>query len=357
MKIGFLRLLSALVILCSPFALFAQTSDAVLVGIVTDATGATVAGATVQAINSATSVSRQAVTNEAGAYRIAPLTPGTYEVRATMPGFKTKVQNNVVLQTGSVIKLDQSLEVGEVTESIEVTAAAPMLQTQETSVGGVITTAQLQRIPVNGRNYTRLLVLMPGTSDIRRSQGRGDLSGTQMVSVNGQRTQDNSYTIDGLDNNMMFMNSPGGSPPMDSIQEFRVATGNSAEYGRSAGANVNLAIKSESRDLHGTAYWYVRNDKFDANEWFANRQDRGKVPFRQNQYGFSLGGPAVVPKLYDGRDKTFWFVSWEGFRWRRGQTAQATVPLPEMHNGDFSALLNRIGPDGRALPPIQSSIP
>ena len=101
---------------------------------------------------------------------------------------------------------------------------------------------------MNGRNYTRLLVLMPGTSDIRRSQGRGDLSGAQMVSVNGQRTQDNNYSLDGVDNNMMFMNSPGGSPPMDSIQEFRVATGNSAEYGRSAGANVNVAIKSGSRE-------------------------------------------------------------------------------------------------------------
>jgi hypothetical protein len=248
----------------------------------------------------------------------------------------------VILQTGAVLKLDVSLDVGDVNERIEVTAATPMLQTQETSVGGVITTSQLERIPVNGRNYTRLLVLMPGTSDVRRSQGRGDLSGTQMVSVNGQRTQDNSYTLDGMDNNMMFMNSPGGSPPMDAIQEFRVATGNSAEYGRSAGANVNIAIKSGSRDLHGTAYWYVRNDKFDANEFFANRQGRGKVPFRQNQYGFTLGGPVILPKIYNGRDKTFWFVGWEGFRWRRGQTAQASVPLPPMRTGDFSMISNRI---------------
>ena len=142
-----------------------------------------------------------------------------------------------------------------------------------------------------------------------------------MVSVNGQRTQDNNYTMDGVDNNMMFMNSPGGSPPMDAIQEFRVATGNSAEYGRSAGANVNVSIKSGTRDLHGSVYEYLRNDKFDANDWFANRQSRGKVPFRQNQYGVSVGGPVVIPKLYNGRDKTFWFASWEGFRWRRGQTS------------------------------------
>src|SRR5688572_30754901 len=313
----------------------AQSSDAVLTGIVTDSSGAAVAGALVTATNTATGVSREVATNETGAYRIGPLVPGSYDVRSSLTGFKTKIQSGVILQTGAVLKLDLSLDVGDVSERVEVTAAAPMLQTQETSVGGVITTQQLERIPVNGRNYTRLLVLMPGTSDVRRSQGRGDLSGTQMVSVNGQRTQDNSYTLDGIDNNMMFMNSPGGSPPMDAIQEFRVATGNSAEYGRSAGANVNLAIKSGTRNLHGSLYEYFRNDKLDANEFFANRQGRGKVPFRQNQYGVSVGGPVVLPKIFDGRDSTFWFFSWEGFRWRRGQTAQATVPLEAMRNGDF----------------------
>jgi hypothetical protein len=121
-----------------------------------------------------------------------------------------------------------------------------------------------------------------------------------------------------------------------------VATGNSAEFGRSAGANVNIAVKSGTRDLHGSTYWYVRNDKFDANEWFANRQNRGKVPFRQNQYGFALGGPVVIPKIYQGRDRTFWFVSWEGFKRRRGNTTQSTVPLAAMHQGDFSMLSQKI---------------
>jgi Carboxypeptidase regulatory-like domain/TonB-dependent Receptor Plug Domain len=335
----FACLLAGLAMLSVPAFVEAQSSDAVLVGIVTDAQGSVIPGASVSAINTATGVSRDVVTNDAGAYRIGPLVPGAYEVRTSMTGFKSKVQSNIVLQTGAVLKIDMSLEIGDVSERIEVTAVAPMLQTQETSVGGVVTTQQLERIPVNGRNYTRLLVLMPGTSDVQRSQGRGGLSGAQMVSINGQRTQDNNYTLDGVDNNMMFMNSPGGSPPMDAVQEFRVATGNSAEYGRSAGANVNLAIKSGTRDLHGSAYWYVRNDKFDANEFFANRQGRGKVPFRQNQYGIAVGGPVVLPKIYNGRDSTFWFLSWEGFRWRRGQTAQSSVPLPEMRNGDFSSLL------------------
>jgi hypothetical protein len=323
-------------------SLIAQTTNASITGIVTDAQGGVIPNATVTATNTATGVSRAVTTNEAGSYTISPLIPGTYELKMTTSGFKTKVQTGIVLETGAVVKVDGQLEVGAVTESVEVSATAAMLQTQETSVAGVVTQSQLERIPVNGRNYTRLLVLMPGTSDIRRSQGRGDLSGTQMVSVNGQRTQDNNYTMDGVDNNMMFMNSPGGSPPMDAIQEFRVATGNSAEFGRSAGANVNISIKSGTRDLHGSVYEYLRNDKPDANDWFANRQSRGKVPFRQNQYGASAGGPLVIPKLYNGRDKTFWFGSWEGFRWRRGQTAQATVPLEPMRSGNFSSLSNTI---------------
>ncbi|HYO80687.1 MAG TPA: carboxypeptidase-like regulatory domain-containing protein, partial [Bryobacteraceae bacterium] len=332
----------AVVLLALQGLLSGQTTDAVLTGIVTDSSGAAVANAVVAAVNTATGVRREVVSNEAGSYRIAPLVPGTYELRTSVSGFKSNVLQNVALQTGAVVKIDVTLEVGNVSERIEVTATAPMLQTQETSVGGVITTQQLERIPVNGRNYTRLLILMPGTSDVRRSQGRGDLSGTQMVSVNGQRTQDNNYTLDGTDNNMMFMGSPGGSPPMDAIQEFRVATGNSAEFGRSAGANVNLAIKSGTRNLHGSIYEYLRNDKLDANEFFANRQGRGKVPFRQNQYGVSFGGPVVLPKIYNGRDSTFWFFSWEGFRWRRGQTAQTTVPSAAMRAGDFSALTTKI---------------
>ena len=318
-------------------AAWGQSTDAVLVGLVTDGTGAVVAGAAVSATNAATGVSREVVTNETGTYRIGPLVPGTYSVRTSITGFKTKVQTDVILQTGAVLKLDVTLEVGDVAESVEVTGAAPMLQTQETSVGGVITTAQLERIPVNGRNYTRLLVLMPGTSDIRRSQGRGDLSGSQMVSVNGQRTQDNNYTMDGIDNNMMFMNSPGGSPPMDAIQEFRVATGNSAEYGRSAGANVNIAIKSGTRDVHGSAYWYVRNDKFDANEFFANRQGTRKdsVPAESvRRRGRRSGGASR--RSTTAATRRSGSASWEGFRWRRGQTAQATVPLEAMRDWQLS---------------------
>jgi len=313
-----------------------QTTNATLVGDVIDPSRGAVAGATITVRNPATGLSRIVQTGELGSYRIWPLNPGTYEVSASMAGFKTKAQSNVVLEVAATVKVDFQLEVGDVTETVEVTGAAPLLQTQDASVGGTVTSNELARLPVNGRNYTRLILLMPGTSDRTRNQKRGTISGTDLYSVNGQRAQDNNFTVDGVDNNFMMMNSPGGSPAMDSIQEFRILNNTSAEFGRSAGSNVNVAIKSGTRDLHGSAYEYLRNDKLDANDFFANRESRGKVPFRQNQYGFSLGGPVMVPKLYHGRERSFWFFNWEGFRRRRGATQIITTPIPEQRRGDFS---------------------
>lgn len=320
----------------------AQSSNASLVGIVTDASQGAIAGATITVTNTATGVARSVATNESGAYTITPLIPGTYEVKATNAGFRAQAQTNVVLETGATFKMDFQLQVGAVTEAVEVTAAAPLLQTQDASVANVITTAQLERIPVNGRNFTRLMVLMPGSSDIAPLQSQGGQAGMRQISINGQRQQDNNFTIDGVDNNLMFMSSGVGAPPMDSIQEFRVATNNSAEFGRNAGANVNISTKSGSRNLHGSFYEYFRNEKLDANDWFANANNRGKVPFRQNQYGIAIGGPVLIPKLYNGRDSTFWFVSWEGYRFRRGNTSIQNTPIAAWRQGDFSGLSTRI---------------
>lgn len=317
-------------------AALAQTTNATIVGDVTDPQGAALVGATITVKNTATGVTRTVPTSDLGTYRVFPLNPGTYEVSVAAPGFKTKVQSNVVLDAAANVKVDFQLEVGAITETVEVAATGSVLQTQEASVGGTVTGNEIARLPVNGRNYTRLIMMMPGTSDIGLSQSRGMFSGTILVSVNGQRRQDNNFTVDGVDNNFMMMNSPGGSPPMDSIQEFRVLENTSAEFGRSAGANVNVVIKSGTRDIHGSLYEYLRNDKFDANDFFANKQGTGKVPFRQNQYGFTAGGPVVIPKLYKGRDKTFWFFNWEGFRRRRGSTAISTMPIQAQREGDFS---------------------
>ncbi|BDC49055.1 hypothetical protein F183_A13710 [Bryobacterales bacterium F-183] len=325
------------------WTLHAQTTTATIVGDVADSSGAALVDAKIIVRNVGTGLERDTTTDNSGAYRVPTLNPGTYEVTVSKSGFQTQNAKNIVLEVAQTVKLDFKLGVGQVSESVNVTAAAPVLQTQDASVGNTVTTFDVGRIPVNGRNYTRLIMLMPGSSDQGSSQSKGTAeSGTQLISVNGQRRQDNSYTVDGVDNNFMMMNSPGLSPPMDSLQEFRVATNNSAEFGRSAGANVNMAIRSGTNELHGSVYEYFRNNVLDANEFFANRQGRGKVPFRQNQFGVSAGGPVWIPKLYNGQNKTFWFANYEGFRRRRGTTAISNTPPVAQRQGDFSGQSRQI---------------
>lgn len=330
---------------------WAQTTTSAIVGDVTDAQSAIVPQAKVSVKSVATGAQREAITAENGSYRVYPLNPGEYEVTISKQGFRTQA-TRLTLEVAQTAKLDFRLDVGQVSETVTVEGAAPVLQTQEASSGGIVTSAEVARIPVNGRNYTNLIRLLPGASDQGSSQSQGTgQSGTSLISVNGQRRQDNNLTVDGVDNNFMMMNSPGLSPPMDSLQEFRVATNNSAEYGRSAGANVNMVVKSGSRNLHGSAYEYFRNSVLDANDFFANRLGRDKVPFRQNQYGVAVGGPVIVPWLYNGREKTFFFVNWEGFRRRRGNIATGTSPIAAQRNGDFSQL-----PGGRTIfDPLTSS--
>ncbi len=323
-------LLACLLLL--PASLVAQTA-ATIVGDIADPSGAAIPGVTIRVTSEGTGVERVVESNEVGQYRVTPLNPGTYTVQVENPGFKTQIRSGVALQVADVLEVDFTLELGEVTETIEVTGAAPIMQTQEASVAGVVVEAELQRLPVNQRNFTRLILLMPGTSSRRRSQARGTAeSGTQLYSVNGSRPQDNTYTIDGIDSNMMMMNSPGMSPPMDALQEFKVATNTSAEFARSAGANVNMVIKSGTSQVHGSVYEYFRNDKLDANEFFANRSGRGKVPFRLNQFGVAIGGPVAMPGT-DWRNKMFWFFNYEGFRRRRGSTQLGSVPPPRISEG------------------------
>ena len=341
-----LRLCLGLVLLAGLFSArsaSAQTA-ATIVGDIKDSSGAAAPNVAVTVINEGTRIERKVQTNEAGQYRVSPLNPGTYTIQVEAPGFKKQVRSGVVLEVAAVLEVDFTLDVGELTETVEVTGVTPVLQTEETTVGNVVNSQELQRLPVNQRNYTRLILLMAGTSSVSRSQQQGvSQSGTALFSVNGGRPQDNNYTLDGVDSNMQMMNSPGISPPMDAIQEFKVGTNTGSEFGRSMGANVTMVMKSGTRDLHGTLYEYLRNDAFDANEFFANRSGLGKTPFRLNQYGVAVGGPLMLPKV-DLREKMFWFFSWEGFRRRRGSALLGNVPPADFRRGDFSSLLTQASP-------------
>ena len=320
-------------------SLLAQTA-ATLVGDVYDPSGNVIPNASVIVTSTGTGAARTVQTNAAGQWRVTPLNPGNYSIQVKADGFKSQVRKDIELQASAVLEVDFNLALGSVTDTVEVTGATPLLQTEESSVGNVVAAKELERLPVNGRNFTRLILLMPGTSSVTRSQSRGTgQSGTALFSVNGARPQDNNYTIDGFDANMQMMNSPGISPPMDALQEFKIATNTGSEFGRSMGANVSMVIKSGTNQLHGTAYEYLRNNVLDANEFFANRSGLPKVPFKQNQYGVSIGGP--IPKM---SSKMFWFASWEGFRSRRASTQIGNVPPADFRAGDFSSLLREATP-------------
>jgi hypothetical protein len=323
-------------------SLTAAAQEAEISGLVTDSTHAVVPQASLRIVNQSTGTTRATQTSEAGIFMLRALQPGTYDLEISKEGFHLLSRLGIKLDVAAHIRLNFTLQVGGTTESITVTGRNDLSVTTESAVGGLITSSELARLPVDGRNYTRLILTLPGTSDRSKSQSNGTFSGTNLYSVNGQRPQDNSYTLDGVENNLFRMNSPGASPPMDSLEEFRVVTGASAEFGRSVGANVTVVTKSGSREVHGTVYEYLRNDKLDANEFFANRTGAGKVPLRQNQYGVSLGGPLVVPGASRRRERTFWFLSWEGFRLTQGSTLFSTVPVAAQRMGDFSQQARQI---------------
>lgn len=318
--------------------LVAQTAQ--ITGRVSDASGGVVGRADVRARNNATGADRKTVSNELGLYTIPLLPPGVYEISVSAAGFKSAVQSSVTLAVDQKVALDFSLEVGAVTESVNIEAAAPLLNTIEASQGQVIDNKRIVEMPLNGRYYGELALLSAGA--VQSAPG-SRFSG---FSVGGQRVTQNNYLIDGIDNNSVELAGAGRraemvQPSIDAVQEFKVQTSAyAAEFGRAMGAVINLSLKSGSNDLHGTAFEFLRNEKLDARNYFTP-STAAKPPFKRNQFGFSLGGPVVLPKLFNGRNKTFFFGDYEGSRIRETSTVVSTIPTINMRNGDFSELLSR----------------
>jgi hypothetical protein len=313
----------------------AQTSFGTIRGMVTDASGASVPNATVRVVHAGTGASRTLTTQADGFYMAPSLPPGLYNVAVEAAGFAKQERTMVRLPVNGTIQLDFTLQLGETKETVQVTAEAPPLNTSDSTVSTVIDATKIVNLPLNGRQFTQLILLAPGTSP-RQPPASGldnNLSGVS-PSVNGARPQNNNFTLDGADNNETFFNSFSISPSVDAIGEFKVQSHiSSAEFGRAGGANINISLRSGTNALHGVAYEYLRNDKLDARNPFA--PSRG--PFKQNQFGGTLGGPILVPKLYDGRNRTFFFFAAEAFRQRRALTPPTSlVPTPEQLAGNLA---------------------
>src|SRR5262245_47160373 len=324
MKKG-IALAAALMLLCfSSIRLVAQTTFGTITGVVRDSSGAVLPDATVSITNDKTGFSRQVTTDATGNYLVPSLLPATYTVTTELKGFKKAVNAGVNLLVNQTVRHDVTLEVGEVTQTVEVQAEAPLLQSETSTVGTVIENKQVVELPLNGRSFTELTYLIPGA--VRQQGATFQVAGGSRVSVSGARAEDNNYTLDGVNNNETFFKAYAVQPSIDAIQEFKIQTNiTSSEFGSAAGANINVATKSGTNDIHGVAFEFLRNNVFDARDAFAP----AKPTFRQNQFGGQAGGPAI-------KNKTFWFFNYEGFRNRRAAQALGTVPTPEMFNGNLA---------------------
>ena len=288
--------------------------------------GAAVAGVAVSATNKGTNAVRSAVTNDAGAYSFPSLAPGTYTLRAEKPGFKTVVRNQIELQVQQAARIDLELQVGQVNESIEVHGDAALLVTDNATVGTVIENKRIVELPLNGRNYLQLVSLAPNVSTGFSGQGQagarqGGIRAGQTISVAGQRTNFNHYTLDGVENTDPNFNTFVVMPSIDALQEFKVQTGvYPAEFGREA-TQINVLTRSGTNQYHGALFEFFRNDKLDATQYAFSALRPSKDPFKWNQYGFTLGGPVRIPKIFNGKDKLFFMGNYESYRKRGNTTA------------------------------------
>jgi len=309
----------------------AQTATGEITGQITDPTGAVVPKAAVDIRNGDMGIHWQAVTNDSGYYTVPLLPPGAYSITVKIAGFKTLTRENVTLAVAETARVDLQLQVGRPGETIEVTASAPLLESETAALGQVVEARVIRNLPLNGRNYLELAKLTAGVTEPQPSDN-GAAAGSFVA--NGVREQLNNFNLDGTDNNTRIVDIQNQDyevirPSADAIEEFKVETSNySAEYGYSAGAVVNAALKSGANAFHGDAFEFLRNDHLDARDYFL-QPGAVKQRHQRNQFGGVLGGPVR-------RDKTFFFASWEDTTENQGLTFTTTVPTPALLGGNFA---------------------
>ncbi len=320
-------------------SLFPQAQSGSVVGTVTDQAGAAVVGAKLTLVNESTRFTRVATTNASGQYVAYSIPTGAITITAEMPGFQKLVRSGVQLTAADTLTVDLQITIGNVTETIEVTGTAPLLQTQTATVSSLVTNQQMLEMPLNGRTFTALLKLSPGAytgSSGNLTTSPYAMRGDVNISVNGSSAQNNTYLIDGMVNRNLWLSTLVMVPTVDAIQEVRMLTSNySAEYGGAAGAITIVQTKSGGNQLHGSLYEFLRNDKLDANTFFNNRLGVAKPAFRRNEFGGTIGGPIR-------KDKTFYFADYQGIRLRQPRSIVSSIPTIAhrgmISSGDFSGL-------------------
>jgi hypothetical protein len=334
----------------------AQVATGSIVGTVVDSSSQVVPGAPVTIRNVNQNTTTALVTDAEGAYSALFLVPGTYEVHIALQGFKAWVRSGIVLQVNDRLRIDAKLEVGAIEETTTVVAATPVVRSDSSEVGTVIEEKAIKELPLNGRNFATLVYLTPG---ITPGQANENLSGASTFNPRGasnfnalgHQANSNAWLVDGIDNNEFTFNTVIVQPSIEQVREFKVLSGVfSAEFGRGAGV-VSVSTKSGSNQLHGTAFEYLRNDAFDARNFFVRKTTAADgslikdpvPPLDRHQFGGALGGALVIPGLYDGHNRTFFFADYAGIRETRGVTTVNTVPSAAVRNGDFSNYRDRNG--------------
>ncbi len=361
--LGFFLLIA--IFSCAP--LFAQIATGGVTGTVTDPSGAVVPGATVKLTNTGTSVAQTTKSTSTGTYSFTGVQPGTYNLRAELPGFKRFIDRDLLIHVQQTATVNVHFVTGVITQNITVTAAPPLLQSESGAIGQTIGTQAVNDLPLQTRDWASLAQLSAGvaTAPVGNPSGDSGSSTSAFFSVNGVNLWQNDFRLDGVNDNIeVYGGSSVGSdaaitPPPDAIQEFRLQTGDfNAEFGHSTGAVVNAVIKSGTNRFHGDAWEYFRNDALNANLWFNNRNRQPKPEYRQNLFGGTFGGPII-------KDKTFFFVDYQGGRYVTPSPATSTVPTLGMINSGFTDLqslitgnsgtstdaLGRVFPHGTILDP------
>ena len=348
--------LAFVVILSVPTAAVAQVATGSIVGTVVDASGQIVPGAqvTVREVNRNTTTTL--ATDAAGVYTAPFLVPGTYEVSVELQGFRSWIRRAIVLQVNDRLRIDASLEVGTVTESTTVQGESPLVRTDSSEVGTVIEEVAIKELPLNGRNFAALVYLAPGITPGQAGENLSGAStfnprGASNFNALGSQANSNAWLVDGIDNNEFTFNTVIVAPSVEQVREFKVLSGVfSAEFGRGAGV-VSVSTKSGTNRLHGTAFEFMRNDAFDARNFFVRKvvaADGTLVkdpvpPLDRHQFGGAIGGAVVIPGLYDGHSRTFFFADYAGIKETRGVTTVNTVPTAATRTGDFSSYRDRNG--------------